>query len=723
MLRRRKASAKDLMSPSRSALAAAASLAALCAAQARADEVAAIEPTPTPPHSVSEVVITARRLDAARDTIQPETGASSYTIPNTAIQALPGGDNAGLNEVVLQMPGVAQDSYGQLHVRGDHANIQYRFNGVILPEGLSFFGQVLSPRIANSIELITGALPAEYGLRTAGILDIRTKSGFVNGGQAGIYGGSHGEWEPSIEYGGSHGSDSYFGSASYTQNQLGVESPDGSSTPRHDRTDQIQGFGYFDHVIDESSRISFFSGLSSQTFQIPDRVGLQPTGGYQYDNITAYPSARLNQTQKELNAFVAGSYLYTTDRFTGQASMYARYSSLQYNPDNAGELLYNGLAQTARKEDIAIGLQAEGAYRLGDAHTVRAGLIFENDRNNSATSALVFTTPLPLVGNDAVESVVDDGTSTAQTYSAYVQDEWKVFDHFVLNYGLRFDQLVAFRRENQLSPRVNFVWTPLTGFTVHGGYARYFTPPPFELVASTTLSKFVGTVAAPNVGQDTTPYSERDNYYDLGIQQKFTPALTLGLDAYYRTSRNLIDEGQFGAPIIETPFNYRYGKNHGVEFTAAYDKGPFTSYFNLAYSRALGEDINTSQFNFSPQELAYIAGHYIFLDHNETWSSSFGVAYHWHDTKVALDGNYGSGLRATGANDIPNGLSLPTYTTFNMTLQQKIGCKLTGPMTVRFDVVNLTDKLYEIRDGTGVGVGAPQWGARRGFFVGLTKPF
>src|SRR5579875_1903251 len=129
------------------------------------------------------------------------------------------------------MPGVAQDSYGQLHIRGDHSNIQYRFNGVILPEGLNFFGQTLSPRIANTIQLITGALPAEYGLRTAGILDIRTKSGFDKGGEIGLYGGSHGDWEPSIEYGGSSGNDSYFGSLSFKQNQLGIESVDGSSTP------------------------------------------------------------------------------------------------------------------------------------------------------------------------------------------------------------------------------------------------------------------------------------------------------------------------------------------------------------------------------------------------------------------------------------------------------------------------------------------------------------
>jgi outer membrane receptor protein involved in Fe transport len=712
-------------------LGAAASTLSLLAGQAGAEAVAAVEPPAAAPpaHEVKEVVITAHRLDAARDTIQPETGASTYTIPNSAIQVLPGGDNAAFNEIVLQMPGVAQDSYGQLHVRGDHANVQYRFNGVILPEGLSGFGQVLSPRIANSIELITGALPAEYGLRTAGIINIKTKSGFENGGEVSIYGGSHGEYEPSVEYGGSSGPDSYFVSASYTQDQLGIESVDGSATPRHDRTAEIQGFAYFDHILNEASRVSFIVGSSNQSFQIPDPEGLQPPNGYQVNGQTSYPSARLNQTQNEITDFATASLLETTENFTGQLSLFGRYSGLEYHPDILGELLYNGIAQTATKQDVSVGLQAEGAYTLGLAHTLRAGLVVQDDHSTSATHSLVIGTPLAAEGqNDSLLYVPDNASMSSQTYSVYVQDEWKPFDHLTINYGLRFDQLVSYRRENQLSPRLNAVWTPLRGLTVHGGYARYFTPPPFELVADETLSKFAGTVAYPpaplgKTPQDTTPYAERDNYFDLGVQQKLTRSLTVGVDSYFRTSKNLIDEGQFGAPIILTPFNYKYGKTHGVELTTSYNKGPLTSYVNLAYSRALGEGIESSQFNFSPAELSYISGHYIFLDHNETWSSSFGAAYHWRDTKVGLDGIYGSGLRATGADLIPNGASLASYTVINVSLQQRLKFLPLGPFDGRFDIVNLFDKKYEIRDGSGVGVGAPQWGARRGFFFGLSKPF
>jgi outer membrane receptor protein involved in Fe transport len=54
--------------------------------------------------------------------------------------------------------------------------------------------------------------------------------------------------------------------------------------------------------------------------------------------------------------------------------------------------------------------------------------------------------------------------------------------------------------------------------------------------------------------------------------------------------------------------------------------------------------------------------------------------------------------------------------------------RISGPgvlqgVTIRADVLNLFDRKYQLRSGEGVGVGAPQWGERRGFFVGISKKF
>ncbi|THD58347.1 TonB-dependent receptor, partial [Phenylobacterium sp.] len=199
--------------------------------------------------------------------------------------------------------------------------------------------------------------------------------------------------------------------------------------------------------------------------------------------------------------------------------------------------------------------------------------------------------------------------------------------------------------------------------------------------------------------------------------------LTLGIDAYDKQAKNLIDEGQFGAPIILTPFNYKVGYARGVELSGNYVNGGFSAYGNFAVSQAKGKDIISSQFNFSPDDLAYIQNHYIYLDHDQTYTASAGLAYKFGDgTRVTGDLIYGSGLRLTPDGAPPNSGHVPGYTQVNLSAAHAFEMA-GGPLTIRADIINLFDKEYEIRDGTGIGVGAPQFGPRRGFFAGITKAF
>lgn len=695
-----------------------------------ADNPPPADATDAGPAAPKDVVVTAKRLDEARAHIQPSLGATSYGVDTAAIKALPGGDNQQFNQILLQLPGVVQDGFGQFHVRDDHNGLQYRINGTVLPEGLAVFGQTLSPRLVSKVDLLTGALPAQYGLRSAGIIDITTKSGtFSNGGTMSIYGGSHDTIEPSFTYGGSSGQTNYFVSGDYRHDALGIESVDGRSTPIHDNTDQYQAFAYVDHIVDDHNRVSFVGGYSNQWFQIPNPAGLQPDGTWTVGGQSAYPSEKLDERQLERTAFGQLSWLHDDEPLTIQASLFARYSSLRYRPDVLGELLFNGQAQAAFKQDLAIGGQVDAVYHLGASHTLRGGVLLIHDHSTSDTTTHVF--PVDDSGAQAGEpiSIVDDSASNATTFSAYLQDEWKLGPTLTLNLGARYDRYAAFRTEQQLSPRANLVWQPNDTLTAHIGYARYFVPPPFELVSSTSIAKFAGTSAAPVVQDDTTPFSERQHYFDVGFQAKPSAYFTYGVDAYYRISENLLDEGQFGAPIILTPFNYAKGRIGGVEANATYMRGPWNLYANFAVARAKGRQIVSSQFSFAPDELAYINNHYIFLDHDQTYTGSAGLTYsfkHGILAGSALGGSmiYGSGLRTTpelaDGTSIPNGGHLPGYAQVNLTASHHFA----GPnLDVRVDVINLADHKYEIRDGTGVGVGAPQYGPRRGVFVGLTKAF
>ena len=263
----------------------------------------------------------------------------------------------------------------------------------------------------------------------------------------------------------------------------------------------------------------------------------------------------------------------------------------------------------------------------------------------------------------------------------------------------------------------------LTTLTV--GYSRYFVPPPFELIAPTTISLFANTTAAPTVAQDDRAKPERDNYFDASATQIIIPGLKAGVDAYYKIASDLIDEGQFGAPIILTPFNYQKGLVDGIEFTTSYEVGDWSFYGNLAASKALGENIISAQFNFQPDELAYIADHFIHLDHDQSFTGSAGIKYRFPKTNtlISTDLIAGSGLRATAPGGIPNGVSLHNYEQVNFSIVQPVQTGIYKGLELRLDIINLFDAVYQIRNGTGVGVGAPQFGPRRTILAGITQRF
>ena len=150
-------------------------------------------------------------FNQARDNLLPKIGATTYTISRQAILDMPQGENTPIDKVILQFPGVSYDSAvsnPNFHVRNEYANVQIRINGVIIPEGVSGLGMYLDTNFIGSMSLLTGALPAQYGLRTAGVLDITSRSFATPGGEVSLYGGSRQTITPSFDYGGSVGNTS-----------------------------------------------------------------------------------------------------------------------------------------------------------------------------------------------------------------------------------------------------------------------------------------------------------------------------------------------------------------------------------------------------------------------------------------------------------------------------------------------------------------------------------
>ena len=678
--------------------------------------------TPTQTLAPVEVTGSRERLDAARNGLSPDTGSTIYRFDRQDIRNLPLGDATPLNQVVLQTPGVVQDSYGQLHVRGDHGNVQYRINGVIIPEAISGFGQSLELRFADRLSILTGALPAQYGYRTAAVIDIQTKSDALdNSGNIGFTGGSRGHAETSLDLGGTRGAVSYYLTGSYLSNRLGIENPTPERNALHDETKQAKGFGYLSYLLSDESRVSLLFGTSNNRFQIPNVPGQTPS--FRLDSAPPKDSATLDANQRERNRFLVLSYQGAAGPgLDYQVSVFNRSTDVRYRPDTVGDLQYNGIAADILRRNHASGVQADLSYRINPAHTVRAGLFAQRETFTTRNAALVF--PADADGNPSsgVPLTIRDDTRIKGTlWGVYLQDEWQATTQLTVNYGLRYDQARTVVDEDQISPRVGVVYDLSKMFRVHAGYARYFTPPPTEKIDTTSIAKFIGTTNALPSNANTAVRSERSDYFDAGLAWQLTPQITLGLDGYYRKVKHLQDEGQFGNALIFSAFNFNQGRIYGLDLSASYKDKALSGYVNLGFTHARGKAIETGQFNFDQVELDYIDAHWAHLDHEQRLSLSAGAAYRI-DASLTLsaDALHGSGLR----NGFANTEHLPGYTTVNAAIAKTFdfGAGF-GKLDTRVAVVNLFDRSYQLRDGSGIGVGAPQFGTRRALYVGVSKPF
>ncbi|MBX9943624.1 MAG: TonB-dependent receptor [Reyranella sp.] len=680
-----------------------------------------------PDDATIDLDVVAKRLDRERSSILPSLGATRYDFNKTAIENTPQGENAPLNQVLLRAPGVVQDGFGQIHVRGDHGSLQYRLDGVQLPEGLSLFSQVLSPRFANEISLLTGALPAQYGLRTAGVVDIGVKSGSTNpGGEASIMGGSYNWIQPALQYGGRSGAIDYFAVGQYVSNGIGIENPTPSYTPLHDDTAQWYGLAKVTGIVDESTRLSFIAGGASARYQIPNVPGQTPQ--FTVNGNSVWDSSILDQRQWEDTYFSIASLQKSYRDFNMQLSGFARYSNLSYQPDVIGDLLYNGIQPYANRMSFATGVQGDASWKVASNHTLRSGFLVQRERVTSLTNgnAVPIDENGDAIPNGQTVGFTQGSDLVGWTYSVYLQDEWKVIPTVTVNFGARFDAISGVTSENQFSPRVNVVWEPDPRITLRAGYARYFVPAPLNQVNANSITVLSGTTAAPEVALNDPVKAERSDNFDVGLTLKPTDGLTLGFAGFYKFAENYLDKGQFGAPITLTSFNYANAQVAVLEFFTSYEKGPWALYANAAWTRTSAININSSQFNFEQAELDYIASNWIFTDHYQSWTGSAGAAYIFNQssdwaTRVSADMLFGNGLRTSVIT--PNDTALPAYATLNLSLTQKVPISISKGTQVRFDAINVTDGSYQLRSGTGVGVGAPQYGMRRAFFVTLSQKF
>ena len=212
---------------------------------------------------------------------------------------------------------------------------------------------------------------------------------------------------------------------------------------------------------------------------------------------------------------------------------------------------------------------------------------------------------------------------------------------------------------------------------------------------------------------------ERADYFDVGVDQQLSRGLGVGIDAYYKRATDLLDDGQFGQANVLRAVQSRPRQQHGDRIEAQLRaRGAARLCERLhAITKALG--LVSNQYLFmNPAEFTYLSSHDAPTRDAQTVSASTGVSYRLRGLLASVDGIYGSGL-PTGFANLEH---LPGYTQWNAAVGWRFD-SWSSPksLTVRLSAINIFDRSYVLREASGIGEFAPQYGPRRGLFAELTQ--
>ncbi len=698
--------------------------------------VVKIGAVPPPPVSLTLAVTREIALEilSPLPAIQYKASSETYQLSRKEIETLPRGNNNTVADVLQTIPGVAYGALGQTHIRQDHGNQQFRLDGVPIPEGVSStFTDVISPRMWERADIILGGMEAQYGNKTAVLVDITSKSGTRPGfGSLQLFGGSNQTVNPSFEYGGTIGQKfRYYVLNSYTTTNRGIEPPTLGHSVFHDQSERNQTYLRGDYQHDNRNSLSWVFLSAVAKFQIPNSPGLDVNGDVlpllqaQDPTFSPVASQAINQNQKENTQYthLAWRHDVSANNFF-QLAGFLRNSYADFTTDPLNTLAYSSDQQTAnqKRKAYSLGTRLDYSWIPSTRHLVKTGIQFQYTHAQNQFQLFDFAvdpvTGLP-VGPVISQSAANTNIQTRE--EAWIQDQWAVTDALTLNIGVRGDIIQGFYNEGQLSPRVGVTYKLNQSNVFHAYYGRLFTAPNVEQIAFTKVN-LEGTTAQPDDPTGFNPRAERSHYFEVGSYHALANWATLELTAYYKRNHFQSDAGQFGTTPMLNFFAFQWGYQMGIDGALKLQlTEDLSARGNVAWGRCKGNGLQSGQYLLDAKEITDIntAGG-VFCDHSQTITSSAVISYRF-PFKTVLSGQmlYGSGLR-TAENDeaLTNSSHFSSWTIYNASLthtftlpwdQQK--------MLVGFDVINLFDQKYFYNTGEGsIGLGVAHAGMPRSFF-------
>jgi len=666
--------------------------------------------------------------------IQYKASSETYSVSRKDIEVLPLGNNNTVAQVLQTVPGVVYGALGETHIRQDHANQQFRLDGVPIPEGVSSsFTDVISPRMWERADIILGGMEAQYGNKTALVVDITSKSGTRPPfGSAQMFGGSNQTVNPSFEYGGTVGEKGrYYALNSYTSTNRGIEPPTLGHSVFHDQSERNQTYLRGDFQHDNRNSVSWVFLNAVAKYQIPTIPGLGvnadvlPLLQAQAPTFSPVASQAVNQNQTENSQYTHLVWRHDVNANSFfQLAGFLRNSYANFTTDPFNTLAYVPEEQTANQKRKAYspGTRFDYTWIPDTHHLVKTGFQFQYTNAQNQFQLFDFAvdpgTGLP-IGPVLTQAAANTNVQKREEF--WAQDQWSPTDQWTLNLGVRYDQLQSFYNEGQISPRLGVTYKLNQSNVFHANYSRLFTPPNVEQIAFTKVN-LQGTTAQPDDPTGFSPRAERSNYFEVGSYHALTSWATVELAAYYKRSHFQSDAGQFGTTPMLNFFAFQWGYQMGIDGALKLQlTDNFSARGNVAWGRCKANGLQSGNYLLDTKEITDIntAGG-VFCDHSQTITSSAVAAYRFRErTTISGQMLYGSGLRTAASDEaFTNSSHFQSWTIYNASIthvfplpwdQQKL--------LVGFDAINLLDQQYFYNTGGGsIGLGVAHAGMPRSFF-------
>jgi len=638
---------------------------------------------------------------------------SVNSLTRAQITSLP--NNQSLNSIIQTVPGIVHFSYNEPVAHGFHG-LTYELDGVPLPNGTaSNFSEVIDPRSIDSVEVFTGAIPAEFGgSRQGAVVNIIShRAGDLPSGEQGsltLGAGSYGAFQSSLSESTRAGNTRLFFNANEERSNRGLDSP--TFAPMHDSANQSNQFLRTITNLSKLDTLSLDVSNNYAGFQIPIN-----TVDSQNDPLFVPPGT--DDVQGEYDRVLNLAFTHNTADGTGyfQIVPWYRYDRIAYNGDLPNDLLglvdngdgtftpLNGLRQDRRSEFEGLRLVE---FRSYGSHTLKFGV--EGSIENFKGNELIRYYD----ANNVVQTFSDVASQRGTQTAAYLQDKWTPTRFFSIFAGVRYDRSTGYTSGSQLSPRVEINAQVDPSDVLHFYYGRNYAAP---FVEDTRRAAVVTGGGNPNALPVYDLQPERDQYYEFGLAHTLAPGVRGYVNLWKRDATNVLDTTQIFPTPIFAVFNNTIGIAKGVEgrLEARFANGD-SAFLSTTLSKALAGGISGGTFLFAPGAAGDVTLNP--EDHDQTVAAKLDYTKRFGGDRsffASFEPDYGTGYPVQFQNGPGR---LPPHLTFDASVGRDAK---KGSLGFVASWQNFTNRSYLLKVNNGFNT--TQYGPGSQFTFRLTAPF